>query len=80
MRGIVSRTLVLTVFISFIPGLLGFQDSDTYNQEYDLFEKAEAEKDSADTLSKQTIGEGFNRRLRFDGGGGGRLISLPVWF
>jgi len=46
MRGIVSRTLVLTVFISFIPGLLGFQDSDTYNQEYDLFEKAEAEKDS----------------------------------
>jgi len=47
MRGIVSKTLVLTVFICFIPGLLGFQDSNTYNQEYDLYEKAEAEKDSS---------------------------------
>ncbi len=47
MRGIVSKTLVLAVYISFIPGLLGFQDSDTYNQEYDHYEKAEAEKDSS---------------------------------
>ncbi len=47
MRGIVSKTLFLAVFISFIPGLLGFQDSDTYNQEYDHYEKAEAEKDSS---------------------------------
>ncbi len=46
MRGIVSKTLVLAVFMSFIPGLLGFQDSDTYNQEYDHYEKEEAEKDS----------------------------------
>jgi len=47
MRGTVSKTLVLTVFISFIPGLLGFQDSDTYNEEYDFYAKAEAEKDSS---------------------------------
>ena len=32
MRGTVSKILVLAVFISFIPGLLGFQDSDTYNE------------------------------------------------
>lgn len=47
MRGTVSKILVLAVFISFIPGLLGFQDSDTYNEEYDLYEKAEAEKNSS---------------------------------
>ena len=47
MRGTVSKILVLAVFISFIPGLLGFQDSDTYNEEYDFYEKAEAEKDSS---------------------------------
>jgi hypothetical protein len=44
MRGTIYKILVLAVFISFIPGLLGFQDSDTYNQEYDHYEKAEAEK------------------------------------
>jgi hypothetical protein len=47
MRGIVSKTLVLAVFVCFIPGLWGFQDSNTYNQEYDLYEKAEAEKNSS---------------------------------
>ncbi len=47
MRGIVFKILVLAVFISFNPGLLGFQDSNTYNQEYDFYEKAEAEKNSS---------------------------------
>ena len=47
MRGTASKILVLAVFISFTPGLLGFQDSDTYNQEYDFYEKAEAEKNSS---------------------------------
>ena len=47
MRPIVSKTLVLIVCIGCVPRLLGFQDSDTYNQEYDLYEKAEAEADAA---------------------------------
>lgn len=47
MRDRVSKALVILVSFSCVSGLLGFQDSETYAEEYDLHQKAEAETNSA---------------------------------
>ena len=47
MRAIASATLVLFICISGVSGLWGMQESETYAQEYELYQKAEAETDAA---------------------------------
>ena len=47
MRGAFSIVLVLVVSFSCVSGVLGTQDSETYAEEYELYQKIEAETDSA---------------------------------
>ena len=47
MRGVFSLALVLVVSFHCVSGVLGSQDSETYAEEYELYQKIEAEADSA---------------------------------
>jgi tetratricopeptide (TPR) repeat protein len=47
MRGVFSRALVFIISFTCISAVLGIQDSETYAEEYDLYQKIEAETDSA---------------------------------
>ena len=47
MRGAFSIALVFVVSLGCVSGVLGSQDSETYAEEYDLYQKIEAETDSA---------------------------------
>jgi len=47
MKGAFSIVLVLVVSFSCVSGVLGTQDSETYAEEYELYQKIEAETDSA---------------------------------
>ncbi|MEE8348253.1 MAG: hypothetical protein V3R94_01690, partial [Acidobacteriota bacterium] len=47
MRSVLSATLFVVISISSVSGVLASQESDTYGEEYDLYQKIEAETDSA---------------------------------
>lgn len=47
MKSIVSKVLVLGTCMAGVSGVFGFQESDTYGEEFDLYTKAEQETDQA---------------------------------
>lgn len=47
MKSIVSKALVLVICLAGVSGVFGFQGTDTYNDELDLYTKAEQETDQA---------------------------------